>query len=322
MSQTAYYIIVCIVGEITMSFKNFLKEKLNEQECSRIECIAKINLYHEEFRNLDSVTFSRWINGKTIPSLYKQVLLCDFFEYDLMEFIRNRHYSCQSKGKKIESIYEKTMSDINNSIHNISYNYTRTMSASFSIKKYSKVEYRKVYYHFYSNFITYKELFKIIDKNSIYPITFVFEKYKNNHIISHDSIAYVSEDTKDLFLDFFNTDIRDINSFWFVNIGYHVSRHFFSLSFTTLIYFLYKQKTKNYLSLIRGEKAFHNHIEIGYEQIGSSILDHGEYLYLIRCNILKVISHPFVIDEMNKILNQYDIDSFFSQEIKDEYFKR
>ncbi|HIF9183896.1 TPA: hypothetical protein ACX6PV_000841 [Photobacterium damselae] len=305
-----------------MSFKNFLKEKLNEKECSRIECIAKINLYHEEFRNLDSVTFSRWANGKTIPSLYKQVLLCNFFGYDLMEFIKNRHYSLSSKGKKIEYIYEKAMNEINNSIHNISYNYTRNMSASFNIKKYTKEEYRESFYNFYCNFDTYLSLFKKIDENSILPVSLTFEKYKNDHIVSHESISFITKENKNLFLSFFNVEIKDIEDFWFVNIGYHVSRNFFSISFTTFIYFFYQQKVEHYLSLIRGTKAFYDHIEIGYEQVGASLLDHGEYLYLTRCNLLKVISHPFVIDEMSKILNQYDIDSFFSQEIKDEYFKR
>ncbi|HIF9312792.1 TPA: hypothetical protein ACX6Q1_001070 [Photobacterium damselae] len=305
-----------------MSFKNFINEQTLSMEHSRVSYIAKINLYHKEFINLDSVTFSRWVNGRTVPSLFKQILLCLFFKTDVMTFIKNKNYTITSKGKKLEDTYTKTMRNISNSIVNINYSYSRDTTSKYQVSVYKKNEYRKKYAIFYNNFTIYKDFLSKIDSLSIIPITLTFEELRNNHIVGHDSISYVSKENKKHFCEFFNITLNDIDDFWFANIGFHSSSNSFKLALTVMFYFLYYQKKDDYLSLIRGEEAFHNLTEIGYQQIGKTMNDHGENIYLARCNIFKAMSHPFVISEMSDILNKYDIDSFFSREIKDEYFKR
>ncbi|NVH48432.1 hypothetical protein [Photobacterium damselae] len=305
-----------------MSFKHFISPKIIKSQLSRKDCIAKLNIYHSEFKNLDSVTLSRWLNGRTVPSLYKQILLCNFFEYNLMDFIKNKHFQVLNEGKKTSEIYLNEMNNIQSSIANISYVYSRDSIPTYQLNIYTKDEYRKRFLLFYLNFDLYKQLFNMIDNLSVDPITLTFEEIKDNSISSHGSISYIEKKNKIYFCDFFDIKLNETEDFWLSNIGYRTSNEAFLISFSAMIYFLYHQKKEFYLSLIRSERSFHSLSEIGYEQIGKTIFDHGEKIYLAKCNILRVLSNSYAINQISEILNKYDIDSFFSREIKDEYFKR
>lgn len=68
-------------------FSVFIKEKLKLENLTNIDFLAKLNLYHQDFSELDAVTLSRWINGRSTPSLRRQLLICEFFKYDRLKFI-------------------------------------------------------------------------------------------------------------------------------------------------------------------------------------------------------------------------------------------
>ncbi|MGR5309836.1 hypothetical protein ACPV34_07510 [Photobacterium damselae] len=307
-----------------MSFNHFLKSQYDYHSISRKDCIAKLNIYHEEFSNLDSVTFSRWITGKTTPSLFKQILICVFFEYDLYNFIRDNNYTISKQGN---TLYERTLKTFKKkeiSANNISYYYDIHGKSKYYIKELDKTEHRNKFFYFYLKFETYKKIFNLIDKENLSPITISFEEINNNNIISHDSISYIERKNKILVKKIFNlkNDLDDLDDFWFANLAYQHSELTLALSYTLLTYFMYMNKKTTFLSLFRDEDTFQSYLEVGYKQIPCAIIDNGIKLYLTKCNIFEIISHPFVIRKMNAILNEYDINSFFSQEIKDKYFKR
>ncbi|MCG3815971.1 hypothetical protein I3256_08465 [Photobacterium damselae] len=305
-----------------MSFKDFLSYQINESFLTRKECIAKLNLYHDEFINLDSVTFSRWMNGRTIPSLLKQLLICDFFQYDIFVFIKKNYYSITNKGKILNEKFNKIMKDEEPTIGKISYYYTEKHDSHYTIHKYYNESFQNTYKIFYSNFEIYNNIFLNLYDTSKKNIHITFEERINNHFVSHDAISLIKD--VNTFSSFFNLDEKCINSdfFWFGNLGYLRSRQTSIISHILLLYFIYMTKSYFFISLLRSEQILNIATEIGYKQITKTIFDNNQKLYLTRCDIFDAISHPFVITQINKFLNEEDIDTFFSQEIKEEFFKR
>ncbi|EHK2889298.1 hypothetical protein J7G16_004200 [Vibrio parahaemolyticus] len=70
-----------------MTIASFLEERIKNSRFNQSELVAQLNLYHTDFFAVDGVTLNRWINGRTIPSLKRQLLLCEFFKYDRLQFI-------------------------------------------------------------------------------------------------------------------------------------------------------------------------------------------------------------------------------------------
>ncbi|WP_341496470.1 hypothetical protein WAX88_17985 [Photobacterium damselae subsp. damselae] len=103
-----------------MYFSDYLKNKTDKK--SNKEIIAKLNLFHPTFKNLDEVTFSRWINNKITPSNKKIALIVLFFKDDYINTIsqiklkpttKSNNKSMKIKQKKLSDPYFSFYDDIN-----------------------------------------------------------------------------------------------------------------------------------------------------------------------------------------------------------------
>ncbi|HIF9381079.1 TPA: hypothetical protein ACX6RR_000879 [Photobacterium damselae] len=93
-----------------MYFYEYLKNKTSGK--SNKEIIAKLNLFHPIFKNLDEVTFSRWINNKIIPSNKKIALIVLFFNDDYIKAISHIKLKATTKStNKAMKIKQKKLSD-------------------------------------------------------------------------------------------------------------------------------------------------------------------------------------------------------------------
>ncbi len=71
------------------SFGETLALWLEKNNLTRNEVIAKLQLAdYVTFKGLDNTTISRWINGKSTPPLYKQMLICWHLNENILEFIK------------------------------------------------------------------------------------------------------------------------------------------------------------------------------------------------------------------------------------------
>ncbi|MHA6615313.1 hypothetical protein ACVA6E_19660 [Photobacterium damselae] len=82
--------------------------------------VTKLNLYHEAFTNLDEVTFSRWRNGKIIPSNKKIALIIVYFGDNYIESIKK--IVLKSISKKTDKLIEKKMKALSNPYFSFSSN--------------------------------------------------------------------------------------------------------------------------------------------------------------------------------------------------------
>ncbi|WP_158134630.1 hypothetical protein [Photobacterium damselae] len=93
-----------------MYFYEYLKTKINKK--SNKEIIAKLNLFHPIFKNLDEVTFSRWVNNKVKPSNKKIALIVIFFNDDYINTMSQLKLKpTNNMTRKAISIKQKKISD-------------------------------------------------------------------------------------------------------------------------------------------------------------------------------------------------------------------
>ncbi|HIF9129888.1 TPA: hypothetical protein ACX6PG_002223 [Photobacterium damselae] len=93
-----------------MYFCEYLKNKISGK--SNKEIVAKLNLFHPIFKNLDEVTFSRWINNKITPSNKKIALIVLFFKDDYINTISHiKLKTTTTKTNKAMKIKQKKLSD-------------------------------------------------------------------------------------------------------------------------------------------------------------------------------------------------------------------
>ncbi|HIF9183878.1 TPA: hypothetical protein ACX6S1_003152 [Photobacterium damselae] len=293
-----------------MSFSLYLKNKLSNSKMNRSNLIAQLNLYHKEFANLDAITFSRWINKKTTPSSYKQILISSYFNDDPIEFIK-KHISIKKEAKLIENIFDKTMNNIELSYTNISYfhNYSHP---NYTVESLDQEQYNSKFKGYYNNFKTYIELSKLLNGSIKDNICII--KRKKDIISSHISLFRVNSKQSNILTNFFNVDI---NCDYFVNLAYIEDRDSYIFMKSLLLYYFYLNNTKDFICLIRSD-FLEFLTALPYEQIGSTYIDGDYKLYLIKADFLNVISNPFIIRFFTKILEKHnDLEKFFTYDTLD-----
>ncbi|HIF9077313.1 hypothetical protein [Photobacterium damselae] len=291
-----------------MSFSLYLKKKISIKKINRSDLIAQLNLYHQEFNNLDAITLSRWITNKTTPSSYKQILIANFFNDDPIDFIKN-HITIKKESKLVINLFDKVMKDIESSYSNISYFHSNE-EANYSIDLLNNKKYNDLFFDFYMNFGIYKKLYKIYYRKNIQKNHICVIKRKNNIISSHLSLIKLDAQLSELLSDLFNVDI---NSEFFINLGYIEDRETYLFMSSLIFYFFYKNSVRYFTCLIRSE-FLEFLTALPYKQIGSAYIDNERKLYLIQADFLDILSNPFIIKNFEKTLsdNNNNLDKFFS----------
>lgn len=102
-----------------MKFSEYLLLMINKNKKKQKEMICDLNLKYKKLNSLDEVTFSRWINSKTSPSLEKQLLIAHYLEKGAIKFIKN--IDIPKNKKAVEVAKKDAFMKINNKYHDIYY---------------------------------------------------------------------------------------------------------------------------------------------------------------------------------------------------------
>ncbi|MGI2800847.1 hypothetical protein ACRTC3_19920 [Photobacterium damselae] len=294
-----------------MSFSLYLKNKISKNKINRSDLIAQLNLYHDEFRNLDAITLSRWVNNKTTPSPYKQALISQYFGEDIITFINN-HITIKKESKIIKNTFNSIMENIESSYSNISYFHSNE-EPEYIVNAFDYNSYNSLLSNYYMNFPIYQKMNYIFDINNIKNDYLCVIKRKNNVISSHISSIKMDEKKSRLLSNLFKTNI---NSEFFVNLGYIENRESYLFMTSLLYYYFYKNNIRTFTCLIRGE--FLEFLTLlSYQQIGTTYIDNGRKLYLIQGDFLNVITSPFVLRNFNALLSRSNnnLDDFFTTKL-------
>ncbi|HIF9059373.1 hypothetical protein WAX88_18070 [Photobacterium damselae subsp. damselae] len=282
-----------------MSFSLYLKKVLKEKNLTRNELIARLNLYHESFFNLDNITFSRWITNTTTPSPYKQVLIAQYLGDDIIKFMKY-DLTIKKESKVVEIVFDKLMTKLEKSYSNISYFYDID-SYEYSIDVFDDRSYKEEFGLFYKRFKLYEFL---KDKMNNINTICILKRY-NNLIASHISFFKLNPEVASILSNKFNTHL-DENKI-IINISYIDSRDSYFFMTSSLLYLLYRKSEFTFYCLIR-EDFLDYMASIQCEQVGNVFVDNGFKVYLLKIDLINVMVNQFV---RNFCLKEIDKNKYF-----------
>ncbi|WP_226088553.1 helix-turn-helix domain-containing protein [Vibrio bathopelagicus] len=150
---------------MTMKFKDNLFLWIKMKGLSRKEIIALLqSKCYEEFKGLDEITLSRWLNGKSTPPTYKQLYIAKILDVDLKEYIQSLDLSNVKNPLKYNTIVYNLTKVLDFSISVLSYRYVpKVVSSEVSNDSYQ--EHLEKFGEFYGNISSLKEF-----KNDLYTM--------------------------------------------------------------------------------------------------------------------------------------------------------
>ncbi|HAS6342042.1 XRE family transcriptional regulator [Vibrio vulnificus] len=296
---------------MTLEFKDSLSTWIETKGVSRKEFIALLqNKYYEEFKGLDAITLSRWLNGKSTPPLYKQFYIAKCLDVNLKEHIRSLDLSKMKYPTKYDTIFYNLTKALDFSISVLSYR---------SVPKYVKSEISRDSYQehverfggFYSNISALKNF-----KNALYGMKNTINyksivlKNEEDEIIGHWS-GLMDLDKLNGIPSFITVPENELDRSCLVSLGYYVnSEHYFELIIQAIcLYLVSYSRTKDFIyfynvdcrPIIEFCKFVFNAEEMKYYPP----LDEKDKMgvYLLKFNIIKSIANPALLKRVQKKLN-------------------
>ncbi|PMM20459.1 hypothetical protein BCT58_18190 [Vibrio lentus] len=280
-------------------FNIILANSMRKRNISRNELIEL--LYKErEFQQLDHVTLSRWITGKTTPSLYKQVLIMKILNISLLSFITDISYSPKSVPNKYSSVLDKFKQSFGIVTPMLSYN-DLTSPLEYRLDTQNCYEHFHIFNAFYNNIEPLKQLAKeLMTLGNELTYECIVLKNSVGHIIGHYSQIVDIENINNS-STFTSIPIKDVAKSTLAIMGCYSNEEQFigllvhALTQMSIHHFNKKEYIYIYVTGTMSQEImtsiFHGEIIKTYTQNndGSSIL-----VSLIKINFIKALVNPFL----------------------------
>lgn len=295
-------------------FSEVLTLWLERHDLTRNEAIAKLQLAdYETFEGLDNITISRWINGKSTPPLYKQLLICKCLNESIVEFIKGidvNSVKFSRKKSKAISMFIRLIDYINpKSVY-----IKGSLSPRITVDVFNFQQHTDMFGNFYRN---------------IHPLqTFTKQLYSLGDDISYPCIRIINDDGDMLghwgsveplekvqqLSSFVSLTEKEINEGILAHVAsFQDSKHFFYLISIAVCYYLlgdrFKGKRTVYLFLFGYSIYELTKLVFDAEDIKcyppiekTSRLS----VNLVKVDILKVIANPVVISLVQERLKCLD----------------
>ncbi|CAH1606258.1 conserved hypothetical protein [Vibrio jasicida] len=286
-----------------MLFSKYLRSKLDAKEINSKSLVAKLQLFSPVFEQLNSVTLSRWLNGRTIPSLEKQLLIFQCFEsklYPSLEYLNPPPVSRLSN-----KAYENVFNNIEFSYHSILMYKDCNLIFPISIEEINWSQLNSSVPNFYESLSSYKLFFSEVDKYNQKSITFCSIRNESK-VVSHLSLSTDIEILPSIFDRELDIDFKR-NSVFF-NIGHYVCRKHYNILVGVLLNHIFDkhESIEDFYVISRG-KDFLTLIEsFGGKLIAANREnDVIGNVYLLKVNISKVLTNPFVVSLIKESYELY-----------------
>lgn len=299
----------CLV--VILEFRDSLSLWIKNSGFTRKELIALLqNEYYEEFKGLDSITLSRWLNGKSTPPLYKQFYVAKCLNVNFREYVNSLDLSKIKYPTKYDTVLYNLTKALDFSISALSYRYVPKYVKS-EISNDSYQEFRHKFGEFYDNVSSLTKFQHCLyEKGNDLDYKSIVLKNEDNEIIGHWS-GIVDIMKLNGNPSFISIPPNEASKSCVVFLGYYVnSEHYFELITQAVCLYLFSYWKKkdyvyffnvNYRPIIEFCKLIFNAEEIRYYPP----LDEKEKMgvYLLKFDIVKSISNPVVLSMVKKKLN-------------------
>ncbi|MFV8413776.1 helix-turn-helix domain-containing protein [Vibrio owensii] len=301
------------------TLKNHIKRGLTREQV--VNCLT--TGCYEEIRGCDSTTLSRWVSGKTKPSLYKQLLVCLALDIDILSFIKGVDTKNHKISMKSQVAFDKYLHFLNNSNNVISY-YKRTNNINTYYDLLNQDEHRKLLDAFYHNFSGYIKIRDRLDKEKIAHDchTYLFKdgaqlcghisftEENQNYLDSLGVVDTTLESSIGVTPVFYSDEI----TFWMV-----ISSFYWHILHNKLL-----SKTRYATICLRNRSA----LEFYRQTAGAESLtyiqpeDHAlladRGLFIVKIDLLKFLSKPIVVQHIQEFIDAHSSGSILS--LKDHIY--
>ncbi|MGF1901074.1 hypothetical protein [Aliivibrio sifiae] len=286
-----------------MKFGQYLLHMLNNKNKTQTRVVCELQLKFDIFSSLDEITFSRWVNNKTTPSLEKQLLIAYHLEKKMSFFISNiDNKKCK---KSLITKFDETFERIENSYHQINYRKSLKEDKTLSLMNMNKETHRISLGCFYNQFKIYKDIFSYIDNNKIDITTTVLAIKNNGEVISHISFNRNIEKIIPYVQKKHTSDMEKSIS---INIGYYSNKE----SYNILTGHLFCHLIDNFISInkiyvISNGKYFNDFLE----ELGGEICIQDKDkenigdTYIFKFNFIQLLSNPFIFNQIKNSYNSF-----------------
>lgn len=287
-----------------MTFSQYLSHMLNKKNINQTNTVCDLQFFHATFNTLDNVTFNRWINNKTTPSLEKQLIIARYFEQDLYFFILGINKSTPSK--HIMDTYNTIFDAIENSRHQFSYKKKSNDRRTLNLINVETNKHRFLLGEFYNNMEVYNRIFSEMDAKNHNANTTALIIKQQEQIIGHISI---NKDFRQ-FIPYLKQkyNFPPISKSVLINVGYYSNRDDHELLIGHVFCYLLDQcENTEYCYVITKGQLFLKWLK----QLGGIIVvvqqEPSKYgkLYLLQFNLSKLLSQPFVFQKIQNFYLSY-----------------
>jgi transcriptional regulator with XRE-family HTH domain len=274
---------------VEYEFKTELLKWLKEKDVSRRQLISSLQLYdYVAFYGLDHVTLSRWLSGKTVPSIEKQLKIALCMKVNIVDVISR--VTVKSVTNNLLSATDAMCSYLDSSINVLSYNSIENVRCEISSLSYHS--YMCLFRDFYQNLSALESLRIALTKlRDEVRYNTILLKNPSHFIVGHwIVIENMSKlNTVDPFSTFSN---RELSEGVLLMLGYYInSKHLIDLFVNALCYYIFVLSSK-------GKK--HAYIQI----IGSTMLQFAKKVF--NAELVKFYS-PRTKDDIGVYLVKVDI---------------
>ncbi len=292
---------------MSYNFSDELISWLDKKNISRKDLIPALKQYNNaEFRGLDNITLSRWINGKTTPPLYKQFYIAKFLGIDLIDLICR--YSAQSL--KVTAKMSQALQSLTETLELSSLSYNQLeKEPKLTYEKQDFKTYHEIYSGFNHNIIAlrdfYEELYTLGDDVTY---TSACLKNSNEQIIGHFCGLRDLISLKNIGL-FKNIDEEELKRSSLMNVAHFSNKKdYLDLVISTLAYYLLTAvNDKDYIYVFVPGYARYNIAKhfFNVTEVKSFLSSDKSRpnIYLLKMEVLKLICNPMLLSAIQKKLN-------------------
>ncbi len=283
-------------------FKEKLSKWMESEGMSRKDLIAKLQVkYYDEFKGLDTITLCRWLNGMTIPPIYKQIYIAKCLNADILEYIRELDLSLINLSRKNDVIICLMEKAINFSLSTLSY-IKIGKNIQFELIEQSFQEHYNAFGSFYENIPPIAEFTKsLYGKAEIIKYTSILIKNDDGQMIGHWTGIQDIEILNGI-PGFICIPKDEISRSSLVGQGNYInSAHYFELIVQVICFFLVKlfhRKDFLYMFLYDFKPVIdYCKIVLNAESVKYYAPDKKSKMgvYLFKFNIIKSISNPSLL---------------------------
>ncbi len=185
-----------------MKFNQYIAGLISSSGMTRKQILEVCHESNDsELQSTDAITLSRWINGKTVPSLYKQILLVKLLRGSLQDFLKSIQLTDIKDNSKEESFFNNYARLIDNNHNSINY-LSRSNEKHVEIKTEpinDVLNKLSAFHNNFSSFNSFLESTKIIYKSNASLITY----YESGKPVGHIAFIEINKITfkKNVFTD-------------------------------------------------------------------------------------------------------------------------